>query len=428
MPLLNQPFQGKNLGDLLLSKLGSSDFKELNIFSAFAKSSGVLRLKDEIMSFVKKGGKVNAFIGVDLGGTSVEALITLFDICTTLTIVHSENGSTFHSKIYTLAGDDTFWYAIGSNNLTLGGLWTNFESCYYNELHGDDPEDIQKEIEILRDRYLNPSYECSMSITSLDDINKLQAQKYILTEGTIHLHSKKKFNVNNEKNITRPSQIQLFGRQKVSPPQILKNLSQTSEQPKVFAEDTLEYKPKNTSISASSKEIFWFEMRKSTGGSRNILDLSKKGTIRFGSAVGTTYEIEGDISHSLGGVKFFGIDPSATDSPVKNLTINYKGRDYYPASILYPSGDNANGTWRIQLKGEDIDNPERDELSKFGGDHDFVDKILIFEKVRDDYYILSLTDNENLPLLKNSSKFWSTNGSRQDAKAYGFINELELEV
>ena len=44
MPILNQPFQGQ-LGNVLIDKIENYDYSSLTIFSAFAKNSGVLRLK-----------------------------------------------------------------------------------------------------------------------------------------------------------------------------------------------------------------------------------------------------------------------------------------------------------------------------------------------------------------------------------------------
>lgn len=72
MPIINQPFQGQ-LGTILREEL-SSDYKYVTIFSAFAKNSGVLRLIDSLNQFKSNGGLIRAFIGIDLDGTSYEAL------------------------------------------------------------------------------------------------------------------------------------------------------------------------------------------------------------------------------------------------------------------------------------------------------------------------------------------------------------------
>ena len=95
MELMNQPFSGQ-LGDRILELLGSADYHTLNIAVAFAKNSGVLRIKDGLEKFRARGGTVNAYVGVDLGGTSYEALTALFLHTDSLNVVHSERDQTFH--------------------------------------------------------------------------------------------------------------------------------------------------------------------------------------------------------------------------------------------------------------------------------------------------------------------------------------------
>jgi HKD family nuclease len=76
MELMNQPFSGQ-LGNRLIELLDSPDFHTLDIAVAFAKNSGVLRIKDSLKRFRERGGIVNVYVGVDLGGTSYEALTVL---------------------------------------------------------------------------------------------------------------------------------------------------------------------------------------------------------------------------------------------------------------------------------------------------------------------------------------------------------------
>lgn len=379
MSILNQPFQGQ-LGNVLIDKIDNSNFSSLTIFSAFAKNSGVLRLKSSLLKFKKTGGNIKAFIGIDLDGTSYEALLNLFSICDELYVIHSENMSTtYHSKIYLLENDTAAWCAIGSNNLTGGGLWTNFESTSIQEYSLPTDKSELDNIYTIIDKYSDTSYVCSTKITTIDDINTLLDSNYISKEVSQKITAIKRRTMekaNQKKN-------HLFGSEKVSIPTI------TNEQ-------------------------FWFEMRKSTGGSRNILDLSKLGQIVEGSVVGTPYEYT-DSSHMYGGVKFFEIDPENT-AIKKDITINYLGKDYFPSTIKFAPN---NGSWRIQLKGKPSDGT--DELSKFGNRGDFVFKILVFEKINPDYYVLSLLDDSKLDNIKSLSRVWGRNGSGAASKAYGML-------
>ena len=92
MPILNQPFQGQ-LGEIIKAEL-SGNYQSLTIFSAFAKNSGVLRLKESLEKFRSLGGRIRAFIGIDLDGTSYEALLNLLALCDELYVIHSESFST----------------------------------------------------------------------------------------------------------------------------------------------------------------------------------------------------------------------------------------------------------------------------------------------------------------------------------------------
>ena len=69
LQLINQPINGQ-MGTILIKRLSEQQYKSFIIVSAFAKNSGVLRLKQAILDFRNRGGTVDAFIGVDANGTS----------------------------------------------------------------------------------------------------------------------------------------------------------------------------------------------------------------------------------------------------------------------------------------------------------------------------------------------------------------------
>lgn len=410
MPIINQPFQGQ-LGNILISEL-ENGYANFTIFCAFAKNSGVLRLKKAIGKFKTTGGYIKAFVGIDLDGTSYEALLNLFSLCNELYVIHSENFSTtYHSKIYLLENSTTAWCAIGSNNLTGGGLWTNFESCSIQSYDLSTEKSELENIYAVIDKYTTTDYSCSTKINSIDDINTLLEANYITKEVSQKIDNVSK-RVSQKK---RQKKNSLFGSEKVTIPTII-----TTQKPhKPFTKESsqdVDYIIDSTieNVPAFTNEQFWFEMRKSTGGSRNILDLSKLGQIESGSVTGTPYE-HSDPARMYGGIKFFDIDPEDT-SMQKNITINYLGKDYYPSTIKFTPG---NGSWRIQLKGAPNDTSE--ELSKYGNRGDFVHKILVFEKINTDYYVLSLLDESELERVKSLSRVWARNGSGATSKAYGML-------
>ena len=409
MSIINQPFQGQ-LGNVIIDEL-NKNYTSFTIFSAFAKNSGVLRLKEALEQFKMKGGTINAFIGIDLDGTSYEALLNLLSLCDNLYVIHSENySSTYHSKIYLLEDTSTAWCAIGSNNLTGGGLWTNFESCNIETYSLPAEQSKLSNIYEIINKYTDAAYECSAKISSINDIDALLSANYISKEITQKIQ-----NISKHRNRkAKQTKTILFGSEQVSLPALT---IETHKKREIFSNST---KPDETFIAtiptpSFTNEQFWFEMRESTGGSRNILDLSKLGRIEAGSVNGTPYAYPSDESKMYGGIKFFEIDPEDTDKE-KNITINYQGKDYFPSSIKFTPN---NGSWRIQLKGSPQDGSE--ELSKFGNHGAFVHKILVFEKINPDYYALSLIDEKELPKIKDLSRVWARNGSNITSKAYGML-------
>lgn len=411
MPVINQPFQGQ-LGEVIKQTL-TEPFDEFTIFSAFAKNSGVLRLKPSLVNFHTRGGIINAFIGIDLDGTSYEALLNLFSLCDNLYVIHSENPhSTYHSKIYMLRNTNSAWCAIGSNNLTGGGLWTNFESCSIQEFDLNNPNEEINSIDAIIAQYSDPAYPCSTRINSIEDIDRLLEANYITKEVTQRMHKVKR----EKQNSTRQTRLELFGRERVSIPTIVSiDQPHTSTTPVSQTAHTVDYVfDAHPNTPAFTNEHFWFEMRESTGGSQNILDLSKLGRIASGSVIGTPYE-HTDNTKMYGGIKFFEIDPEDI-SKTQDIKINYLGKDYYPATIEFAP---RNGSWRIHLSGSPNDGSMK--LSQFGNRGDFRNKILVFEKITQTYYALSVLEESELPHLKEISRVWAYNGRTRTARVYGML-------
>lgn len=418
MNILNQPFEGA-LGDLLINYL-DSDYKSFDMVSAYAKLSGVLRLKPSLLTFKSNGGSIKAFIGIDQRNTSYEALVELHNICDELYVVHSENLShTFHHKIYAFYSQYSALVAIGSNNLTGGGLWTNYETSMifnYNLINNCNNVEFNK-IMTLLNTYSNPDYPCSIKINNLDIIDLLLNEQYILKEETINA------GISRTSSITKNgAHTKLFGSESFKAPPLPSNNTPNNtiaENSPIYPSPNVIQTPTPTSPTNpvlpkfELSESFWFEMRASTGGSRNILDLSMVGRIMGGTATGTRYETT-DKNLMHGGVLFFDINPTL-HSEEKNITINFENIEYYPSTILFA---NNNGSWRLQLKGSNSLNGHA--LSEFGRTS-FINNILVFKKVSSDYYILSVFDGTQITNLRANSQVYACNGNNTRSKQYGML-------
>lgn len=419
MKLLSQPFD-EQLGNFLLKSLDSGEYNRLNIAVAFAKNSGVLRLRDALIRFRDGGGEIHIYVGVDMNGTSYEALMNLFPIATTLRLVHDENGQTFHTKLFNFVSSEKSDLVVGSHNLTGGGLWTNYESSIQVSLDLKKPADleIQKSVEKYLD-VLDSLTKTSQLIEDQDVIQELLDNHYVEKE----VKTRVKYRRASE---TAPRrQTVLFGATKRAP---LPSLPQTPEAPRQSAMPPGKLSPAPSTAPSSLSEIedfsdetLWLETRKMTGGSRNILDLSKTSLLRTGTVAGSPYE-HGDSNFMRGAVEFFGVAPEDTDRE-KQIVVNFEGIDYAENIIKFPSGDRANGTWRVQIKGI---SPKGERITsafkrKAEGGYLLPNKIVTFTRIREDYYYLSVFEESALSEFLETSAVTAYNGRSESAKLLGIL-------
>lgn len=415
MRIHEQSFDGP-FSDVINQWLRNADGGSFTGISAFAKASGVGLIEESLREYKSRGGKIIFIVGIDLDGTSYDALINLLELSDELYVVYSKNIITFHPKMYLLDLPESKNIAIGSNNLTVGGLYNNFEASIILENLDNEAELYQNYCKI-RDRFTNISDEVVKKISSKENIEELLENGYIHTEQSII--RKRISNKNGENAVNQPSSLtpKIFG----SKP-IRRRPISTVRSKQFLPENKEETRSSNDvqEIKVNNGEFAWFETGKMTGGSRNILDLSMRGRIVSGSSVDTVYYDIDDEELVKGGTIFFGVDPNSHDA-TKNITIKYNGMNYFPATIIYTEG---NSNWRLQIKGfnslgERITQKLEDSL---------VDKILVFEKINSDNYTLMIFEKEAMNDLINQSRFYARNGENNPKGRYfGYItNELEV--
>lgn len=416
--LITQPFEGQ-LGTILQNKLSEEQYKHFIMISAFAKNSGVLRMKESLQEFRNRGGKIDAFIGLDAHGTSYEAVVNLLSLVDSLYIVHDSNSSiTFHSKIYYLTDlQNSEWIAVGSNNLTGGGLWTNQETAIIlsTDAHAtpDTIEFLSKFIKLIG-RYKDARCDFSQKIESIEDLNKLLELDLLRHEIQMQIDaakSRKHAPTTDERKSSDP-----FG--SIGRVHIPRVKSEKQGEKIKVTDRNIEVTSVQPIAPSDASEKMWFETRKMTGGSRNILDLSMLGHLIQGDAVTTRYQTDKDKT-VLGSVVFFDVDPSNT-AVEKDVTINYNAKDYSGCTIkMHQTGENPNGSWRIQLKGETAFG---EKLTTAEGSEWFVRKIIVLEKIRTDYYVMSVLPEAELDSMKAESIFVARNGSTPASKQYGLLD------
>lgn len=127
------------LGEVLCSLLSDERWNELGVAVAFLKTSGIVRIQEDLVRFVRRGGRAQFICGVDEGVTSYQGLSTVLDCGAALRVYqHPAWQHSFHPKIYLFTSSQTsgFCAVVGSANLTAGGLYTNAELSF--RVEGDE--------------------------------------------------------------------------------------------------------------------------------------------------------------------------------------------------------------------------------------------------------------------------------------------------
>lgn len=139
-----QPFQDDlSLYTVLKQALTDDRFGEFTAVVAWAKESGLSRIRPLIQGFRARGGTARILLGVDEGGASVEGLYGAIGDFDDKFVLNDAESSTFHPKLYIMNGEAVSIIIIGSGNLTRGGLFANYEAGVCLELDLTQHSDAQ---------------------------------------------------------------------------------------------------------------------------------------------------------------------------------------------------------------------------------------------------------------------------------------------
>jgi hypothetical protein len=125
--LVSQPYRDQpSLSAFLLRALNDPEINQLRICVAWAKKSGLHKLAPFFTRFAERGD-IEMLVGVSEGGATRQGLLMTTELATRPYVVFDPSGRTFHPKLYFAAGPTKAMALIGSNNLTAGGLYRNYE-------------------------------------------------------------------------------------------------------------------------------------------------------------------------------------------------------------------------------------------------------------------------------------------------------------
>jgi HKD family nuclease len=146
------------LGKVLTDLLDTAPNPARIVFvSAFVSVQTLIRIKQQILYLKEADTDVRFVLGIDLGGTSWEALTEVLSWGIDCRIVnHRLPGHTFHPKLYMLEWDEQAAVIIGSNNITEGGFFNNYEgAAHITYEFPTDADEFNTACDELR-RFLDP--------------------------------------------------------------------------------------------------------------------------------------------------------------------------------------------------------------------------------------------------------------------------------
>jgi len=125
-----QPFaDGRDLRDFLAAVAADDSITELDVVVAWAKRSGLRRVRAQLEAVRDRTGTTRLIVGIDEGGATRQGLELAREIFSTVHVFHDNSWRTFHPKIYLGVGADRARLLVGSNNLTAGGVYYNYEAA-----------------------------------------------------------------------------------------------------------------------------------------------------------------------------------------------------------------------------------------------------------------------------------------------------------
>ena len=162
-------------------------FSSFRFAVAWARQRGVELIASALEKY---SGHSVGVIGLNQRGTSYEALYALYELLDELWVFYKHRFQTFHPKMYFFLPNPNnenqkAVTVIGSSNLTSGGLDSNFEVSWLQELDPNITLDLATlgEIQQYFQDLINSSF-CH-HVDSIDFLNKLLAEKYISPEKSI---------------------------------------------------------------------------------------------------------------------------------------------------------------------------------------------------------------------------------------------------
>lgn len=298
-----QPSNAK-MGEIIKDLLSSENpfYDKVWLVSAFANAQTIQRISPDILESKKGGANIHIVVGFDVKSTSAEALQKIHSLGVNSILVHNARGGhTFHPKIYLFesTGKKAEFF-VGSNNLTDGGLYTNYEAATRTTF--EFPLDSEAYAQLLTslEAYLNPAGSTSQKLTS-ELIEILVMRGDVPTEKEIQENQARSLNPIKKAGIPKSP----FGVEKITrPPTLKKSTKKPSSTTKAKTKGGI--RPVQISNTPNMGRLLWqktklpaSDVQRQTGNVIGGLRLTKAGWEVGGNLIDQTTYFRKDVFGNL---------------------------------------------------------------------------------------------------------------------------------
>lgn len=149
--VLRQPFHDSDYLYAVLKRWARNpQVLRIDIAVAWAKRGGLQPLREDLLGFRDRGGRLRLLVGISHGGATIQGLEMAMELADEAYVFHHSDRRTFHPKLYLARGRGVRLAVVGSQNLTGGGLSTNFEVGCELEFDPSDDSDAAAYAELRR--------------------------------------------------------------------------------------------------------------------------------------------------------------------------------------------------------------------------------------------------------------------------------------
>ena len=154
-------------------------------------------------------------VGIDHRGISEEGLRDLLQAVSPsgrVVVFHNRLPVTFHPKIYLFKSGDAAEIAVGSGNLTEGGLFTNYEAGVRLVLATTDPVDaaVLQSVESVLDRWASSTHGTSILLDN-EILDQLTASNTVPTEAAMRTETNSSSTTETDEGNRNDTTTALFG-------------------------------------------------------------------------------------------------------------------------------------------------------------------------------------------------------------------------